>query len=256
MKNQTDHFQQVAAEYDQMASNGVYATLAPHNKGGRKSEYLNAVFDEAILSKLPVQASCGSILDFGCGTGTLTQALAIHCERVVGVDISEQMVASAVHNCDGYDNVRIIQIDGESLPLNDASFDFVVARESLCHVPDEMLGDVLSEIFRVIKPGGRFFWLEQVSKNAKWQHHPEAPSLVKRDPQWVREYLIQGGFNLLEESMVRAPRFPWIYPIWFGIFPRRWIPTLARWELAFHRRFNIHPSRWWHGLFIAERPST
>src|SRR5580658_8467087 len=41
----------------------------------------------------------GSALDFGCGAGRLTQALARHFERVCGVDISGRMVALAREHC-------------------------------------------------------------------------------------------------------------------------------------------------------------
>jgi SAM-dependent methyltransferase len=254
MKPQSTHFKQVASEYDELAANGLYATLAPNNKGGRKSEYVNAVFDAAILPRLPETGVCGCALDFGCGTGSFTRVLAQHCSQVIGVDVSEHMIATATQVCEGYAHVRLLQIDGESLPFENASFDHVIARESLCYVPDDMLGGVLEEIYRVLKPGGRFLWLEQVSTNPFWQVHPGAPNLVKRDPRVLRDELAQRGFKLLEQSMVRAPRFPWIYPLWFGLLPRRLIPALARWEVAWHRRFDQHPRRWWDALFIAERP--
>ncbi len=256
MKNKTDHFQQVAAEYDQLAANGLYATLAPNNKGGRKSEYVNAVFDVAILSRLPEMGVCGATLDFGCGTGAFTRVLAARCAQVVGVDVSKQMIATATHVCEGLANVQLMQVDGTTLPCESANFSYVIARESLCYVPDDMLGAVLDEIFRVLKPGGRFLWLEQVSTDPFWQVHPGAPNLVKRDPHILREYLVRHGFNLLEQNIVRVPRFPWIYPVWFGLLPRCLIPTLAKWEVAWHRRFDRRPRRWWDALFIVERPHT
>ncbi len=254
MKIQTEHLQKVAAEYDQLAVNGLYATLAPNNKGGRKSEYVNAVFDAAILPRLQAMGTCDSTLDFGCGTGSFTRVLAARCTQVIGVDVSKQMIAMATQVCASHTNVQLVQINGVSLPFEKASFDYVIARESLCYVPDDMLDGVLDEIFRVLKPGGQFLWLEQVSTDPFWQIHPGAPNLIKRDPEVLCARLAQHRFNLLEQSIVRAPRFPWIYPVWFGLLPRRLIPMLARWEVAWHRRVERRPRRWWDALFIAERP--
>ncbi len=254
MNKHIEHFRSVAAEYDDLAKNGVYATLAPHNRGGRKSEYVNAVFDAAVLPPLVEGGSCSHVLDFGCGTGSFTRVMAQYCQQVTGVDVSGKMVETAKQYCGGLSNVHFQLIDGETLPFESGFFDRVVARESLCYVPDEMLGDVLAEIVRVLKPGGRLLWLEQVSNDPFWQRHAGAPNLVKRPPHVLRELLQQRGMTLLEERVARVPRFPWIYPIWFGLAPRAWIPTMARWEVAWHRKFNVHPRRWWDALLIAERP--
>lgn len=252
MPDQPSHFQRVAAHYDKLAGRGPYATLAPHNRGGRKSEYVNAVFDAAILPWLADDA-CGNVLDFGCGTGSFTRVLADRCSRVTGVDVSEQMLQTASELCNGLTNVRLQKIDGSHLPFPQAEFDDVIARESLCYVPDDLLEPVLREMSRVLKPRGRLLWLEQVSNAPRWQRHPNVPNLVKRAPEDLRGRLSAAGFVLLDEAMVRTPRFPWIYPVWLGLVPRRLIPMLACREVAWHRRFGGLRRRWWNVLLIAER---
>jgi len=201
--NTRDHFSKVATHYNKLATNGLYATLAPHNKGGRKSEYINAVFDAAVLDRLPLR-STGRILDFG----------------------------------------------------DNDSFDFVVARESLCYMPDEQLSTALGEIHRVLKPDGRFLWLEQVSDSPRWQRHLSAPNLVKRPLSLLYLKLKLAGFHVQYSAVVRSPRFPWIYPVWFGLLPKRSIPKLAALEVAWHRRFNTLTKRWWNQLIVAEKKST
>jgi SAM-dependent methyltransferase len=96
----------------------------------------------------------GSALDFGCGAGRLTQALARHFERVTGVDISERMVALAREHCrdarvDFAHNVR-----PDLRIFSDRSFDFVYSRITLQHIAPRYTRRYLGEFIRVLAPGG------------------------------------------------------------------------------------------------------
>lgn len=253
MDNQSQHYAGVASHYDRLAENGPYATLAPHNRGGRKGEYVAAVFDAAITNAMQCHTPCESLLDFGCGTGIFTRRAATMTPQVVGVDVSARILAVAAQLCRDLPNVTLLLTDGEHLALPDHAFDCIVAREALCHVADERLPIVLAEIYRVLKPGGYFYWLEQVSDNPFWQRHSNAPLLVKRAPVSLRHFAEQAGLTIISESVVRTPRFLWIYPIWFGLVPRAWIPRLAKWEVAWHRRFGLGSRRWWNALLVLRK---
>jgi ubiquinone/menaquinone biosynthesis C-methylase UbiE len=87
-----------------------------------------------------------TILDFGCGGGT---AILPEFGRVVGVDIS---LASLLQAQSIYDEVY--QIDGERLPFREASFDIVFSSHVFGHIPLRQKPAVISEIYRVLKPGG------------------------------------------------------------------------------------------------------
>jgi len=254
MNKQAKHYTEVAAHYDRLASNGPFATLAPHNRGGRKGEYVAAVFDAAVMSAMDLNATCDSLLDFGCGTGIFLRRAASLAKHVVGVDVSQGMLDTAASVCRGLPNVTLMQTQGERLELPDESFDCVVARESLCYVSDERLPAVLSEIARVLKPGGVFYWLDQVSNSPNWQRHPKAPHLVKRSPELLRQFALSAGLPVVAETVVRNPRFPWIYVVWFGLVPRAWTPRLAGWEVAWHRRAQQAGRRWWNALFVLRKP--
>jgi 27-O-demethylrifamycin SV methyltransferase len=97
------------------------------------------------------------ILDVGCGNGT--PALRLARERpveVVGISVSEQQVARATERARAAglaDRVRFMQVNAMDLPFAAESFDGAWALESMLHMPDKVR--VLSEMARVVRPGGR-----------------------------------------------------------------------------------------------------
>jgi FkbM family methyltransferase len=94
-------------------------------------------------------------LDFGCGAGRLTRALAAHFERVIGIDVSASMIATAralnrdVANAEFRENAsaRIEHIA-------DASVDFVFSHITLQHIPAALAAGYVTEFFRILAPGG------------------------------------------------------------------------------------------------------
>lgn len=252
-----EHIQRVSSHYDRLAANGPYATLAPHNKGGRKSEYVAAVFDSALLMALIKDGPYRRILDFGCGTGIFTRKAAGIADEVVGIDISKGMLEQAKTVCRGLANVHLMRTDGCHVPLSDQSVDVVIMREVLCYVPDAQLPGILVELRRITQPGGRFLWLEQISEDPHWQWHPHSPNLVKRSSEAIRKATKDSGWEMLDERIVRTPRFPWIYPVWFGLVPRCLIPKLAHLEVSLHAHVHkqLRPRRWWNALFELRNPA-
>ncbi|MBW2662114.1 MAG: methyltransferase domain-containing protein [Deltaproteobacteria bacterium] len=86
------------------------------------------------------------ILDFGCGGGA---AILPEHGYVAGVDLS---VSSLLEARSLYS--WVYQIDGEHLPFSDASFDCVYTSHVFGHIPLHQKSRVISEIYRVLKPGG------------------------------------------------------------------------------------------------------
>lgn len=94
-------------------------------------------------------------LDFGCGAGRLTQALAEEFDEVVGLDIAESMVRAARHYNRHGDRVRYQVNTGDRLAgLDDASFDFVYSSKTLQHIPPVHARRYIAELVRVLRPGG------------------------------------------------------------------------------------------------------
>ena len=94
-------------------------------------------------------------LDFGCGVGRLSQALALHFDEVSGVDISQPMIDQAhVHNRFP-DRCRYLLNEREDLRVfPDASFDFVYSAITLQHMPPRYSRRYIPEFIRVLAPGG------------------------------------------------------------------------------------------------------
>ncbi len=123
----------------------------------------------------------GSVIEIGAGTGAnlarypagLTEVVLVEPEQPMAEQLQQHLgrIASPV---------RIVQAPAEAIPVPDHSFDFAVATLVLCTVRDPQ--QALSELRRVLKPGGRLLFLEHVRAEdpsvAKWQD--------RLHPLWLR----------------------------------------------------------------------
>lgn len=89
----------------------------------------------------------GVVLDNGCGIGLLFDRLP-RAQAVVGLDVSLGMLIRAHKR-----GSALIQGDSMNLPFSDESFDLVIARSLLHHLPDPESG--MREMHRVLRPGGQ-----------------------------------------------------------------------------------------------------
>ena len=95
-------------------------------------------------------------LDFGCGVGRVTQALADHFDRCVGVDIAPSMIARAnQHNRHAPSRCwyQVNATDDLALFV-DAEFDLIYASRVLQHIEPRYTRNYLAEFIRVLRPGG------------------------------------------------------------------------------------------------------
>jgi SAM-dependent methyltransferase len=111
----------------------------------------------AVGEELGLPRARGSALDFGCGVGRLTRALADHFERCSGVDVSTPMIEQARElNRDLEPRCSFHVNATEDLRLfPDDSFDFVYSRLVLQHMPRQStIRSYLREFARILRPGG------------------------------------------------------------------------------------------------------
>ncbi len=105
-----------------------------------------------------------SVVDIGCGTGTLAIAAkqrAGSTGEVYGIDASAAMIARAARKARrAAVDVRFQQALAEALPFSDASFDVVLSTVMLHHLGRKARQQCLGEIRRVLKPAGRLLLVD------------------------------------------------------------------------------------------------
>jgi SAM-dependent methyltransferase len=133
------------------------------------------VMSEPRMAKLRREALADvgdEVLEIGFGTGLNLPHFPVHVRRLTTVDpypgmnrIAQRRIARS--------GIEVDQraLSGEALPFANETFDCVVSTWTLCSIPD--VRRALGEVYRVLKPGGRFVFLEHgLSDNAgvrRWQ---------------------------------------------------------------------------------------
>jgi ubiquinone/menaquinone biosynthesis C-methylase UbiE len=141
----------------------MWAVLTDPTKAGNRwnaDEFFSTGRQEVDAALAHVRQLCPGLrtaqaLDFGCGVGRLTQALAEHFAQVTGVDIAEAMLALArEHNRHG-DRVHYVHNTSADLAVfADSTFDFVLSVITLQHIAPDYTRRYLAEFVRVLAPGG------------------------------------------------------------------------------------------------------
>jgi len=109
----------------------------------------------AQVGQLAEPVARGTALDFGCGLGRLTQALAQHFDQCTGVDISARMIELAQqHNAHG-DRCRYEHNQADHLGcFAEGTFDFIYCSRVLQHMEPTYSLTYIREFVRLLKPGG------------------------------------------------------------------------------------------------------
>lgn len=137
-----------------------------------------------------------ALLDLGCGAGMLA-LLKRKGVVLTGVDLSGECLAAARRN--GYDETVLSAL--ETLPFDDASFDYVVSLDVLGHIPAEQKDAVLAEIRRVLRPEGvTMHGIECTDPAARRRYEEMAPEELRR-------FIAIDGHVGLEQEKEHAARF-------------------------------------------------
>ena len=93
------------------------------------------------------------VLDVGCGPGAAVRDASPIVARVVGIDLSPEMIRRAQEASPGLANVEFRVADSENIPFEDAEFTAVLCSTSFHHYPHPQIA--VREMARVLRPGGR-----------------------------------------------------------------------------------------------------
>jgi ubiquinone/menaquinone biosynthesis C-methylase UbiE len=146
--------------YDRIAANYIAHLQYPHT-----IEYA-AYLDRALLQAVGA-GNLGTIAEICCGRGEALQLVGMRAERAIGVDISQNMLEAGLADYAAEPNIVLVQGDATRLPLADGTFDSVFILGGIHHVNDRHA--LFSEVFRVLKPGGNFFFREPCSDFVLWR---------------------------------------------------------------------------------------
>jgi ubiquinone/menaquinone biosynthesis C-methylase UbiE len=152
------------------------------------------------------------VLDVGCGTGSLAIAA---CERVgafgavSGIDPAPEMVARARKKATRAGvHARFELAVIESLPFANGEFDVVLSSLMIHHLPRKIRPAAFSEVFRVLKPGGRFLAVDFKPPGSKMGQSVTAQTLgegmARNDIRRNIPALEAAGFRVLASGPTRA----------------------------------------------------
>ena len=111
-----------------------------------------------------------TVVDLCTGTGSSALRLARAGTRVIGVDFSEGMLRQARRKSIGGSGVQWVQADVRALPISSCSVDRATCSYAMYELSGMVRRDVLQEVIRILKPGGKFVMME---------HLPPRQALVK-----------------------------------------------------------------------------
>lgn len=154
-----------------------------------------------------------SVLDVGCGTGTLAlQASAVvgQTGRVAGIDPGSRQIARARSKADRVGRAVDFRTGViEDVPFADDSFQVVLSTMMLHHLPEDLKRRGLSEIRRVLEPRGRLV-VADFLRPEKGDHGRSSFGAGETGAQDQPELLERAGFDVVEREVHRLPRLPMV----------------------------------------------
>jgi len=193
-KSEMSKAEKLKQEFNQWAEDG---------RGDEMERHHLPIF-EPVLPLMDVKSS-DRVLDLGCGSGWATRLVAkrFRPKKIVGIDISEEMVRLAAQHSEGIANIDFHQGAAEKIPLPDASVDKIFSIESFYYWPDQMAG--LKEAKRVLAPSGKLFILINLYKDnhysLRWADELKVPVHALSKAEYV-ELLTKAGFTGAEAQSI------------------------------------------------------
>ena len=169
--------------------------------------------DEHLPITLPVlekmhPAATDNVLDVGCGAGWLSRRLAkmVPQGRVVGMDVSDEMIRRARSASVDFENLMFVTGEVAEIPWEPNFFSHVISIESSYYWPDPAAG--IREIFRVLRPGGSAWILINYYRDNphchQWGDLLAVRTHLFSAEEW-REFLRGAGFTESAHERIADP---------------------------------------------------
>lgn len=244
------HIKQHQKFWNSLAKVGENSSVIdPMDKRGFKNQYIAMIRTCSIIEKL--RDTDRSVLDFGCGTGGLTEAISQAGKEVTGIDISKDLLA-LTKTRKFKKPVNFIEYSKLPLPLDSHQFDAITIYAVLQYIKEKKdLADIFSELHRILKKGGRIIFMEQCRRKT---HVEKDGYKVQRSVSDYLEIIEEAGFKAHEISIKRYGRFPLLYLVKIGLINNKYFPLISRAErkLSTFRGIPNH-SDYAEVLFLIEK---
>jgi ubiquinone/menaquinone biosynthesis C-methylase UbiE len=156
----------------------------------------NNHYHSFLLKHVPHQ--CENALEIGCGTGAFARRLAEHCKRVIGLDLSAEMIRVARSRSSQFDNLEFQLADAMTWDFPQSHFDFICSIATLHHLQQRELFVKMKD---ALTPRGVLVVLDLVESN----------SLVERMLDVVGLGM-SGGLRLIYNGRLNPP--PEVRKVW------------------------------------------
>jgi SAM-dependent methyltransferase len=164
--------------------------IDPADVAGGKNRLIHRVHKRALARTLRSFRGI-DVLDFGCGTGRLSEWMAAHGAQVEGVDVTSEMIEVARRRAPG---IQYRVIDGVTLPYDDCRFDVVVVVYVLQYLEGSH-EQIVRELARVLRPSGIIVAIEQAADDGLGRGRPVAA---------YGDLLEANGFSNARVSIIRV----------------------------------------------------
>ncbi len=233
----------VRVDWGERAERGFLASgIDPADRRGHKNYYIDLLQKIALEEVLELKGK-EVVLDFGCGSGRFSYWLAPRVKKVIGLEITSEMIRLAEKNRTA-ENIEFMIYDGIHFPVFPSPFDLILSVGVLQTMKGKLLKRTFSKLARYLKKDGRFYLIEQVSDDPK-AGRPGA-----------KEYLQAFGssnMECLQYYPIRRGRWWLLFLIRYGIIPRKSFSKIAQKEILRCRKKMGTGSYYQDYLFVLRK---
>jgi len=191
MKRDFDNFDEFAEDYRDTHNSAIKLS-------GADSDYFSE-YKIIEVAKNEQHQETLKILDFGCGDGNSVVFFRKHFKEsyIEGIDVSQASIDIAADK--KIDRTKFQVFDGKIIPYENDSFDIIFTSMVFHHIEHKLHKAIISEIYRVLKPQGRFYMFEHNPYNPLTRRVVDQCEFdrdaVLLKPKYGKQIISLGGFD-------------------------------------------------------------